>query len=108
MGIRKKIERRGGGELARRCWKEVRDRGRERKGTSEWERERREFWEEKGLGLEEVKRRREGGGLEFGEIIRKDKESQGVERWEKIGKSSYNRWYREIKGEGIRGYLKKR
>lgn len=33
--------------------------------------------------------------------------SRWRERWERIGRSRYNRWYKEIKGEGIPGYLKK-
>lgn len=39
--------------------------------------------------------------------MREEKELQRRERWERINESKYNRWYREVKGEGIPGYLKK-
>lgn len=39
--------------------------------------------------------------------MREEKELQRRERWERINQSKYNRWYREVKGEGIPGYLKK-
>jgi hypothetical protein len=37
----------------------------------------------------------------------KEKEWQRGERWERIRRSRYNNWYKEVKGEGIPGYLKK-
>lgn len=37
----------------------------------------------------------------------RDKRKQKKERWEKIGESRYNRLYKEIKKEGIPGYLNK-
>lgn len=32
---------------------------------------------------------------------------QRKERWERIGRSKYNRWYKEVKGKRIPEYLKK-
>jgi len=34
-------------------------------------------------------------------------EKQRVERWRRIRKSNYNKWYKEVKGKGIPEYLKK-
>lgn len=52
----------------------------------------------------EEKRRR--GGV-VSELIRKDREDQRIERWERILNSKYSRQYREVKGEGVPEYLKK-
>jgi len=41
------------------------------------------------------------------ELEKRDKGKQRRERREKIEKSKYNRGYREVKGEGVPGYLKK-
>lgn len=52
----------------------------------------------------------ERGGREdawFGEIVKEEKELQRKERWERSNESKYNRWYREVQGEEIPGYLKK-
>lgn len=52
-----------------------------------------------------------GGNEEEGisdEIKKKELELQNRERWEKIKKSKYNKWYERIKGKRISGYLKKK
>jgi len=54
-----------------------------------------------------VERKREEGDGWFGELIRKDKEEQRLERERRIGDSRYNRWYKIIKEEGIPEYLRK-
>jgi len=41
------------------------------------------------------------------EMARWEREVQRAERWERIRESRYNKWYKEIKGEGIPEYLKK-
>lgn len=51
------------------------------------------------------KERRDQGMVE--DMEETDRERQKRERWERIGKSKYNRWYKEVKGEGIPGYLRK-
>lgn len=43
----KKLDKEKGGVLARRCWEEIKERGRER-GWSEWEEERKGFFEKRG------------------------------------------------------------
>lgn len=41
--------------------------------------------------LEKVKRRREGEGEWFSEVLKKSKEDQRKERWERIRESKYNK-----------------
>lgn len=57
--------------------------------------------------MEEVERRRGEGGIWFGKVISKDRQEQRVERWQRIVKSRYNRWFKVIKKGGIPEYLKK-
>lgn len=64
------------------------------------------FVEERGGKIEELERMREEGEEGFGELERRDRERQKKERWQKR-LSKYNKWYKEIKGKGILGYLKK-
>lgn len=80
------------------------------KAKEEWEKERIEFFERKGIGrkdkekmLEEI----EEGEVWYGELERREKERQTEERWKKIRGSKYSKWYQWIKGEGIPEYLKK-
>lgn len=40
-------------------------------------------------------------------MIREGKKIDRRERWRSIIDSNYNKWYNDIKGEGIPGYLKK-
>ncbi|KYN19111.1 hypothetical protein ALC57_08555 [Trachymyrmex cornetzi] len=67
-----------GNELARECWKEMRER------------------------MEGGKRKEE-----FIELEKVDKEKQREERREKIRNSRFNRWYGRVKKEGMPVYLKK-
>lgn len=39
--------------------------------------------------------------------LREDREIDRTERWRGIIDSTYNKWYKEIKGEKSPGYLKK-
>lgn len=41
------------------------------------------------------------------ELMKRDKEEQRKERWERIRNSKFNKLYKEVKGEGIPKYLKK-
>lgn len=77
----------GESELARECWEEIKARFREGKTGGDWEREREGFFEERGIRIGEVERRREKEGMAYEEMERKDKELQREERWEKIGES---------------------
>lgn len=54
-----------------------------------------------------MEKKRESGEKWFGEVIHREKELQRRERWNRIRKSKYNKWFKEVKGEGIPGYLKK-
>lgn len=53
-------------ELTRLCWREMREGAMEGKTESEWEEERRRFFEDRGWEIKEVerKKRKEMGGLE--------------------------------------------
>lgn len=61
------------------------------RGDSEWEKERRVFFEDRGVQIEEVKRDEKEGEGWFGELESKDREIQRKERWEKIEDSRYSR-----------------
>lgn len=67
-------------ELSRRCWEEVRPRGKSGRILSKWEEERKRFFEDRGI-------KEEGTGGE-GEImvvlVRKEMEMYREERWAKI------------------------
>lgn len=60
-----------GSSLARRCWEKMKERTRQGKASSDWENERKMFFEDRELELEEVKRRREEGDLSYREIWEK-------------------------------------
>lgn len=47
MGFRKKARRKKGSELTRICWEEIRGRFREERVGSNWEEERRKFFEDR-------------------------------------------------------------
>lgn len=67
-------------------------REREGDGNAKWEREKRKFFEERGYIAGEINGRE--GETNWESLLREaDKERQRRERWEKIKKFSYNRWY---------------
>lgn len=45
-----------------------------RKGVLRWEEERVRFFEDRGMGMEEVEKQREEGKMDFGKLIKKDKD----------------------------------
>jgi len=96
-----------GSEVARRCWEEMRRRVRAGKVLSDWEKERKGFFAERGVELVAMEEERERGVFEFQTLEERDRALQREERWEKIRESKFNRWYGRVKGEGIPGYLKK-
>ena len=63
-----------GSEIARQCWEEMIGRAKEGKVRSEWEEERRKFFEERGEDLRTVKIRRKEGGIDMEQLIKKDRE----------------------------------
>jgi len=83
-----------GSEIARKCWEEMRERAKKGKGLSEWEKERLEFFERKGIKMEEVEKNIEE--VENGEVwsrewVKKERDKQERERWERIESSRYNK-----------------
>jgi len=100
-------EGRGGG-LARDCLDEIRERFRDKRILTGWEREREKFFEERGIKREEVEEKSRGKeNCKISNLEERDKEKQRKERWEKIKDSKYNKWYKVIKKQGIPGFLKK-
>lgn len=81
MGYEEKLKKRGGGEWVRKCWEEVKRRGEE--GGSKWERQKRDFYRERGVSTEWVKTRREEEREEREEIEGRDIEVQQQERFER-------------------------
>jgi len=106
-GFEERLAEGRGSELARRCWEEMRERGKRGGSLSKWERERQEFFEERGKELKKMEKEREEGEFDFSSLEEWDKIKQREERWRKIGESRYNKWYKMVKGEGTPGYLKK-
>lgn len=104
-GFEKRLEADRGGDIVRKCWQEMKERTLRGRGWSRWEEKRVRFFGDRGMEMDEVEGRREGGGLDFEELIKTDRELDRRERWDKIGES--NKWYDWIKGEGMPGYLKK-
>lgn len=92
-----------GSELARLCLTEMEKRDREIRGVSGWKKERKMFFEERKLRREEVG----VGGEGWFEREQEDKERQREERWRRIERSGYNRWYKVVKEEGVPSYLRK-
>lgn len=69
----------------------MREEGRTGRGDSEWEKERRVFFKDREMEIEEVKKdRREGEGW-FRELKIRDKEIQRKERWKKTEDSRYSK-----------------
>ncbi|CAK9832677.1 Retrovirus-related Pol polyprotein from type-1 retrotransposable element R2 (Fragment) [Anthophora retusa] len=106
-GYERKLSEGKGGYIARKCWREVRERAKKNRAIGNWEEVRREFYEKKGWTLEEVEELREEGGLRGEELVRRERSRQREERWRRIRESRYNKWYKMVKGDGVPGYLKK-
>ncbi|EZA46498.1 hypothetical protein X777_00096 [Ooceraea biroi] len=104
MGYEERLETGSGSIWARRCWEEIK--GREGVKGSRWEEERKDFYKERGVAVEWVKRRREEGREIRGEIEERDKEVQQQERFERVQKSRWNKWYKEIGKIGLPRYLR--
>ena len=62
MGVRKEAGGRGWGELARRCWEEIKGRARRGKALGGWEEERKEYYEGRGWTIEGIEEMRGRGG----------------------------------------------
>ena len=99
-----KLEEGEGSEWTRGCWEEVKKR--EGKRASIWEEQRKGFYKERGMSEELVKRIRREGGEVIGQLEERDREVQAQERFERIEKSRWNKWYKEIRTVGLPRYLK--
>lgn len=106
-GYKRRFEEGRGSELARSCWREIKKRAKEEKGILEWEKGRKKFFENRGLSVKEMERRRKGE-LEYKELENRDRRRQEEERGGRIKNSRFSRWYGRVKGKGIPAYLKKR
>lgn len=63
----------------RRCRKEMTEKFKKGKIKSDWEEGRKRFFEDRGMGIEEVERKREEDKKWYGELERVDKEKQKKE-----------------------------
>lgn len=90
-GYEKRLKQERESELARRCWKDWKERARVGKVGSSWEEQREEFFRSRGWGLEEVERKRQEQKKCFEEVVNADIERQRVEKWGRIKESRYNR-----------------
>jgi len=109
-GFERRLKLGKGSVIARKCWEEMRERSKRGKGGSGWEGERREFFIRKGLNWEETEERIgevEEGERWYGEWEKEERERHRKIRREKISNASYNSWYKEVKGRGVPGYLKR-
>lgn len=106
-GYEKRMEEGKGSRLVRMCWEEIKERGRKGKEISNWEKERKTFFEDRGVGLEELEKKREEEEARYDKIWERDKVAEREKRWERIRNSEYNKWYGKVKGKGISEYLKK-
>ena len=106
MKFEEKLNQGRGGELAQKCWKEIIDRGRRDGEMTACEKERKDFYKDKGVDLREIGT--DGRiELDYDKIEREDKKRQEEDRWSKIIESNYNECHREIKSEGLPKYLTK-
>lgn len=104
-GFKERLAEGRGSEIARKCWEEIRGRAQRGKGASDWEKDREDFFRERGMERKEM----EDGGMaeeHLGFLEKRAREAQKKER-KTIGESRYNKWYGKVKREEIPGYLKK-
>lgn len=94
--------------IKKRCLEEIKERERRGVVRSKWKEGRREFFEERGIRILEMEEGRKAGSEWFKKLEERDKGKQKRGRWERIGKSRYNRWYKVIMGEEVPEYLRKK
>lgn len=99
-GWEKRMREGKGSEIARRCMEEMRERCGKRRASSSWEKDRRNFFEERGIGM--LERKEEEGENWYGEMEERDRQMQRKQRRERIERARYNRWYKEVKGKVYR------
>lgn len=95
------MRERKGSEIARRCMEEMRERCGKRRASSGWEKDRRNFFEERGVKIGMLERKEEEGENWYGEMEERDRQMQRKERRERIERARY-KWYKEVKGKVYR------
>lgn len=58
-------------------------------------------------GISKIEKKKMEGEVWFGKLMKRDREDQRKERWDKIKESRYNEWYKEVKGKRVLEYLKR-
>lgn len=81
--------RRKGGELAL-CLRELRDRVEKGSELTDWELERKEFFEMREVEIMEMGKQEDEGGELWKIIEKKERELQDAERWGRIRESRYD------------------
>ncbi|KYN24369.1 hypothetical protein ALC57_04031, partial [Trachymyrmex cornetzi] len=94
-----------GGSLAHVCWEEVSGNIGKGEKLEGWEKERRQYFEDRGVEVGSWQRGELEGGVNFEDLLERDRVMQKEERWEKIRESRFNRWYGWVKGKGVPAYL---
>lgn len=75
--------------MGRKYWEEIRGRATAEAMLSDWEREREEFFRERGMDLSRLEMRE---GRERWILEKKDRALQREERWQRVEGSRYNKW----------------
>ncbi|KMQ85710.1 hypothetical protein RF55_15573 [Lasius niger] len=104
----KELEEGKRGGLTRKYLEEIKKNLVKNRAMLEWERERKEFFREKGSEIEKLAWKRENELPEYEIMENDEREAQREERRRKIENSRYNMWYKRIKGKGLPRYLKER
>jgi len=97
-GMERRLEEKKGSRIAQACLKKIRNKAVKGKELSGWEREGSQFFKNRGMKVREGERKRERGEIEFEEIDNRNKERQREEKWERISKARFNKWYGWVKG----------
>ncbi|KZC11684.1 hypothetical protein WN55_03706, partial [Dufourea novaeangliae] len=83
-GYERKLEEGQGGELARMCWEEIKVRARRGEALEGREKERGEYYEERGWSVEEIEGMRQGGEPRGEEMVNRGRRLQEEDRWKNI------------------------
>lgn len=72
-----------------------RDEGESGRGKKllKWERERSQFFRDRGIEVREWERKRVEGGMKIEDLVEQDKKTQKEQRWERIREERFSRWY---------------
>lgn len=96
-----------GSILAQRCLDEIRERSLGDGELSDWEKERKQFFESRGIDMRKWERNRTEGGMGTVNWEERENRTQREERWERIESGRFSKFYKWVKEEGIPEYLRK-